>query len=535
MTKNVLTRTFGVFPDPPSIAWEAIAAENGLPAGGTADQVLAKVSGTDYDADWVDPSAPGPDVTDGSTTVTAPPVIEFAGATVTNDGGNALVTITGGGGGGGGGPVQYDYVTRTSNITITATTSATAQAVLTGNAVTYDGVTRVLLEYFVPIVDHPNQAYAVLYDGSTELGLLEIFNSSAQGHDFGYASILLTPSAGSHTYSVRFYKGGSDPTIYCGNNTAGSYAPGYLRITGADAGAGGGLPGMLSDEIATDESTSSTSYANLATDGPKVTIATTGDYLVILSCRAYLGAAGRVFVGPAVGNTNPTWFHETSPGDGESISMTIKMSLTAGDVLKFRYKVSTGTAFFSYRSLKVIPIGSANTEKDALLQGMGFGGGVCIPHLLTTGSNLNSQVLNGTLVGLTAGETITNLYTWVKTAGTSTPPTGIYLAIYDTSGNRLAITGNLNGSSEWTATGYATAALTSPFVVPTTGAYYIVLVQDGNWAGTNMVLGVFPTSQAGAAKLGSGPSFGVTQSGQASPPSTATFSTSTFAIWYAWS
>lgn len=136
--------------------------------------------------------------------------------------------------------------------------------------------------------------------------------------------------------------------------TGATGATGAAGADGAD-GAPGPLSGLLSDAISTDESTTSTSYTNLATDGPKVTIPNTGDYLVMASCRAFHSSA-RVFMGVAVGNTNPTWFHEDRPNDALTISFAIVMSLTSGDVLKLRYKVASGTGFFSYRSLIATPL-----------------------------------------------------------------------------------------------------------------------------------------------------------------------------------
>jgi hypothetical protein len=69
----------------------------GVPAGGTTGQVLEKASNTNFDTGWVDPAGGSrPDVTDGVTTVAAPAAIEFVGATVADDAGNAQVTVVGG-------------------------------------------------------------------------------------------------------------------------------------------------------------------------------------------------------------------------------------------------------------------------------------------------------------------------------------------------------------------------------------------------------------------------------------------------------
>lgn len=73
----------------------------GVPVGGTASQRLAKIDGTDFNTEWVDPSDTGVSLTGDTGSTTGTTDITFSGADVTDDGGGAAtVTITGGGGGG---------------------------------------------------------------------------------------------------------------------------------------------------------------------------------------------------------------------------------------------------------------------------------------------------------------------------------------------------------------------------------------------------------------------------------------------------
>lgn len=133
---------------------------------------------------------------------------------------------------GGGGSYQLDFATLTSNFTVTATSAATATAAITGNAVIYDGSTRVRIEVYVATAEiSTNQALLLeLYDGSTDLGVIcQMVPVAASGSsDMTLVGVAyVTPTAGSHTYSVRAWKTSGTATLYAGA----SYLPAFLRIT----------------------------------------------------------------------------------------------------------------------------------------------------------------------------------------------------------------------------------------------------------------------------------------------------------------
>lgn len=81
------------------------AAGQGVPAGGTAGQRLAKIDGTDYNTEWVSPGGATIDVEEGgSSVVAAATAINFNATdfTITDEGSNvAGVALAAGGGGGG--------------------------------------------------------------------------------------------------------------------------------------------------------------------------------------------------------------------------------------------------------------------------------------------------------------------------------------------------------------------------------------------------------------------------------------------------
>lgn len=131
------------------------------------------------------------------------------------------------------GVLELDYVERTTNLTVTATTPAGANTFITGNAVVYDGSTRICVEVFAPAVGATQFCDLQLWDGATDLGAIgEVAGTSDSGTILGRR--FLTPSAASHTYTIKAYRGATGATVYAGSGgTSGEYLPAYLRITTA--------------------------------------------------------------------------------------------------------------------------------------------------------------------------------------------------------------------------------------------------------------------------------------------------------------
>jgi hypothetical protein len=146
-------------------------------------------------------------------------------------------------------------------------------------------------------------------------------------------------------------------------------------------------------------------------------------------------------------------------------------------------------------------------------------------------TNYTNQRVYYILAELTAGDSIASLSVVVSTGGTGT--TLVKLGIYDTAGNLLRATGD-NHASFNGATGLITTNLTSAYVVPTSGAYYLAFLSVG---GTPPVL-LSPSStvaDAGWTKLlGSGVAPCAFQSSQTDLPNPASFtsnSTGALPIW----
>jgi hypothetical protein len=144
----------------------------------------------------------------------------------------ANVPITGGGGGGG----VLDYVPRNTDLTVTGSTAATATTLITGNAVTYDGATRIRIECGTPevaILTAASEVFLVLWEGATNLCGLGSLGQAVTTTISCYGTVVFTPTAGVHTYTIKAWKtvAGSSVTIRGGATTGGGYAPSWYMIS----------------------------------------------------------------------------------------------------------------------------------------------------------------------------------------------------------------------------------------------------------------------------------------------------------------
>lgn len=134
---------------------------------------------------------------------------------------------------------EFAYNEFTAPVATTNTTEATAAAVATASAVTFDGATAVWIEFFSPDAG-PNTASRTaifaLYDGASSIGIMgDVSMASANNGGGLMLKRRMTPAAATKTYSVRLYIGGGAGTVtaQAGLGGAGVYMPGYIRITKA--------------------------------------------------------------------------------------------------------------------------------------------------------------------------------------------------------------------------------------------------------------------------------------------------------------
>jgi hypothetical protein len=123
-----------------------------------------------------------------------------------------------------------------------------------------------------------------------------------------------------------------------------------------------GGPPLLAT-VATAETTASTSYTDLATVGPSITVPLSGDYYLSGSSQAGNSSASNVnglaYKIAAAAAVEIAANGETGVGTdylNGRITRTVRVTCVAGDVVKLQYKAFSGTAQFQGRDLLLDPI-----------------------------------------------------------------------------------------------------------------------------------------------------------------------------------
>lgn len=135
---------------------------------------------------------------------------------------------------------QLAYVEKTSDTSITATVEASADTVVTAGAIVFDGSTAVIIEFWTPALRAAATAGAILnvwlFDGSSSIGRLAAVENPATSVFTAFPGLMgrrITPSAASHTYSIRSTVSTGTGTVRGGAGGAGTLVPAYIRITRA--------------------------------------------------------------------------------------------------------------------------------------------------------------------------------------------------------------------------------------------------------------------------------------------------------------
>lgn len=129
---------------------------------------------------------------------------------------------------------EVAYTQFTSPPNITATTEATANSIVSAGAITFENVPH-LIEFKAPWIQPGavggDGIIMVLYDG-TSIGRLDLFEADSALRQVPYYTChRLTPTAASHTYSVRAFVPSGTGTVGAGTGGSGNYMPGFIRIT----------------------------------------------------------------------------------------------------------------------------------------------------------------------------------------------------------------------------------------------------------------------------------------------------------------
>lgn len=135
---------------------------------------------------------------------------------------------------------QFDYAAFTSPVSVTHTTEGTSDTVVAGNSVSYDGSTVVNIEFYTPsiAVQATSQAFVtiLLYEDSTLLGIISQARTPAAALNLFPCYAVFprrTPSAGSHTYTVKATTSSGTSTINAGTGGSGNHTAGFIRVVKA--------------------------------------------------------------------------------------------------------------------------------------------------------------------------------------------------------------------------------------------------------------------------------------------------------------
>jgi hypothetical protein len=144
----------------------------------------------------------------------------------------AQMTVTGASAG-----TQLAYAEFTADVTISATTEATANTIVTAGAISVDGSTPIIVEFGVEacVIAVVGQLDIWLYEDGSSTGekMAKVVNPAAASFaDPVTARRKRTPASGSRTYSIRGSRVTANWTVEGGPAASGKM-PGYIRVTKA--------------------------------------------------------------------------------------------------------------------------------------------------------------------------------------------------------------------------------------------------------------------------------------------------------------
>jgi len=124
----------------------------------------------------------------------------------------------------------------TAPVTIPISAEAAAATVVTAPAITLDGSTKVIVEFFTQALNAGAAINATtivnLWDGSTNLGMWGQTQNVAAGSLIVPAMLhrRLTPSSGSHTFIAKAWSTVAAGAVNAGPGGAGQIAPTFIRV-----------------------------------------------------------------------------------------------------------------------------------------------------------------------------------------------------------------------------------------------------------------------------------------------------------------
>jgi hypothetical protein len=134
-----------------------------------------------------------------------------------------------------GGVTTLGYKEFAGTVPITATSEATAQAVVTADAITFDGATSIEVEFSAPEVVTQGAGNttvsAVLYEDGVSIGIIgRSVLAVNEASPWRCKSKRFTPTNGDHVYSIRFFAGATGASVIAGAGGVGALSPGSIKI-----------------------------------------------------------------------------------------------------------------------------------------------------------------------------------------------------------------------------------------------------------------------------------------------------------------
>jgi len=315
---------------------------------------------------------------------------------------------------------ELAYAEATASVSIAATTEVGATVIVTAPPIVCDGATAILVEFQAYSLINPSANNTVLYlfqDG-VSIGRWD-YQPLLAGGTPGAAvrtARRLTPSAGTHTYSVRGSVSGGTATLAAGPGGASTDTPAFIRITTAspisNAPAGALLPVQYGTSLPTSpvdgqeailvdsltnptyqwrfrynanstspykwefvggpsvlarvdvsENTASNTPVDLATPGPTFTAPRDGEYLIHYSAQGTNSTVNSNVLALFINGSNPADTGQSQLAIFVPVAGTYfvsgqltKFAITGTRVIQLKYQANAGTATFLRRVLQVTPV-----------------------------------------------------------------------------------------------------------------------------------------------------------------------------------
>ena len=141
---------------------------------------------------------------------------------------------------------------------------------------------------------------------------------------------------------------------------------------------------------------------------------------------------------------------------------------------------------------------------------------------VNTSRTLATQAVLAVLVPVQAGFTVSGVAYCIETAAAGTTPTAVFVALYDLTGVRLAVSADVKAIGNWNATGLFSSAFTTAYTPSSQGAVYAAILKNGVYGSTEPKIASMTAVTGSGAALGANSPAAVTQTGQTTMPTSAT-------------